>query len=79
MMPKSLRSERSQVISEVADVIAGYSALADEQDTTECYFVFQELGLSPKKYAVSYGGTMSHWTTSLVKITETMKNYIVSL
>ena len=45
---RSRRSDLSQRSSQVVDAIARYSASAEERETTLCFFVRQDMGLSPR-------------------------------
>ena len=58
----SLSNHRSQRISLTVAAIALYSASAEERDTTDCFFVRQEMGAPPNemKYPVQDRLVMEH-------------------
>lgn len=47
-MRRSVRRKLNQVISELVMAMARYSASADERETTDCFFDFQEIKDEPR-------------------------------
>lgn len=48
-MSNLVRSYLTQRTSLTVDVMDQYSASAEEQDTTDCFLVFQEIGAPPRR------------------------------
>ena len=48
-VPNSLNNHLTQRTSLTIEAMDRYSASADERETTDCFFVFQEMGAPPKR------------------------------
>ncbi|KAJ0924720.1 hypothetical protein HanRHA438_Chr04g0151641 [Helianthus annuus] len=49
MICRSLSNHRTHKISLTVDAMALYSASAEERETRDCFFDFQEIGAPPKR------------------------------